>query len=280
MPLPLLLLAGVAAGGFAKGGGLEGIIGSGKRKREEQRAKVDKRNRLYEYENFDYNQDVGYINNPYRDEAKKQQSFLQENIDRTTAGGINTIQQGGAFGATQALVNSQTQARRGANQQIAQIRILGNEYVETQRQNRISDKQDLTDTLLAKSEKRLAAAITARKIATQKVVKGITAGVTAAAGAAAGGIAAGGAAKSALLAKNPNATAAQLKAANRGAFGKGALNNSGLFSTSGQGESTGVLNAISGIIGGAGNSSGGETVTYGDITYQRQPDGTLTPIKS
>ena len=189
MPLPLLALAGIGALGFAKGGGLDGIVGSGKRKREQAKARVDVRNRQNEYENFDYNQDVGYINNPYKDQAKQQQSFLQENIDRSTAGGINAIQQGGAFGATQALVNSQTQARRSASQQIQQIQTQGKAYVEQQRQARIGQRYDQAETFFARAENRLAAANKARQVATQKVISGAASAATA---VASGAVASGG----------------------------------------------------------------------------------------
>ena len=229
---PLLAIGLATAGGFVKAGGI-GAIGARKRtKKELQKAQLEQRERQFNYETFDYNQDVGYITNPYREEAKKQQEFLQENIDKSTALNIDITQRSGAFGATQSLLNAQTTARRDANQTISAIRTKGNLYVEEQRQGRIDDRYDQAETFLARADNRLAAAKKARVQAKEKLTKAITAGVVSGAGAAIGGIGAGKAAKGALLEANPDATAAQLKAANRGAFGKGALDGSGLFPSS------------------------------------------------
>ena len=243
MPLPLLAIAAL---GFAKGGGIEGIVGSGKRKREQARSRVDVRQRQNEYENFDYNQDVGYINNPYKDQAKKTQEFAQENIDRSTAGGINALQQGGQFGATQALLNSQTQARRSANQQIQQIQTQGRAYVEQQRQQRVGQRYDQAETFFARAENRLAAANKARQVATEKIASGVSAGLTAGVSAGVAGGAFDGV---------------------KGNFDANkALKGSGLFSS-----------ASLGNAGGSFDSAG--RIKIGDDLYQKGEDGTLTIIK-
>ena len=100
MPIPLAV---AAAAGFVKSGGLEGIIGGGKRRREEQQAIVEQRERQYNYENFDYNQDVGPINDPYAGLAQKQEDYLSQRLDQQSANALQAQQQAGNFGATQAL---------------------------------------------------------------------------------------------------------------------------------------------------------------------------------
>ena len=186
MPAPLVI-AGLAAAGFVKGGGLGGIIGSGKRKREEQAAEVERRERLYDYENFDFNQDVGDIYNPYAQIAKKQQEFEQENLDKSQARLINQHERAGVFGATTGVVSTgQDQARRSA-QRITSLRQQGAQFVEQQRQSRIAQRYGQAQTLLARSEHRLAAARRARQKATESLVKGIGAGVAAGVGAAGAG---------------------------------------------------------------------------------------------
>ena len=187
MPAPLVL-AGLAAGGFVKGGGLGGIIGGKRRRKEEQAAQVEQRERLYDYENFDFNQDVGPINDPYAQIAQQRQEFEQANIDRASANQLNALQQAGSFGATQAVIGAQADAAAQSAQRIQGLRQQGALFVEQQRQARIGQRYDQTQTLLARSENRLAAAKRARQQATQQLYKGIGAGLTAAAaGGAAGG---------------------------------------------------------------------------------------------
>ena len=189
MPIPVALALGAqAVGGFVKGGGLGGIIGSGARKREEEAAKVEQREAEYDYFNFDYNQDVGPINNPYAGVAQQQQEFLQENLDRSTANQLALQQQGGNFGAAQAVLASRTDAARQGAQDIQAIRQAGAQYVEQQRQSRIQDRYSQSETLLARAEDRLSAATRARTKARQSLLKGIGSGVTA---AVSGGIAGG-----------------------------------------------------------------------------------------
>ena len=187
MPAPLIL-AGLAAGGFVKGGGLGGIIGSGARKREEQAARVEKRERQYDYENFDYNQDVGPINNPYAEVAQQQQDFLQQNLDRSAANAIDASQRAGNAGAAQYAAFRQTDQAAQQAQSLQSIRATGAQYVERQRQARIADKFDQSQTLLSAASQRLDIAQKARKRATEAIFKGIGSGVT----AAAGGLSAGG----------------------------------------------------------------------------------------
>ena len=184
MPLPL---AALALGGFIKGGGLQGIVGSGARKREEQAAEVEKRERLYDYENFDYNQDVGPINNPYAQLAAQQQEYQTSQIDRASANQLAAQQQGGNFGAAQAVIGAQADAAQRAAQGVNQIRSQGAQFVENQRQKRISDRYSQSETLLSAASQRLDLARKARQKATNSIYKGLGGAFTAAAGGASAG---------------------------------------------------------------------------------------------
>ena len=192
MAIAPLAIAAVAAGGFIKSGGLEGILGSGKRKQEEREAAANQKRRQREYENFDYNQDVGYIHDPYAKAAQDQAEFDQENIDRAAAQQLGAAQQAGQFGATQALIGQATDAARKSSRQTAAIQQQGAQFVESQRQSRISDRYDQAETFLGRADNRLAQAKEARKRAKQKIFEGIGGGLTAAAGAVAGGGGVGG----------------------------------------------------------------------------------------
>ena len=188
MPIPLALAAGLAGlGGFAKSGGLGGIIGSGARKREEQRAEVAQREAEHNYFNFDFNQDVGPIANPFTEAIQEQQAFAQRNIDRAGANQVQALQQANRFGATTAVIGSQAQATERANQGLTQLRAQGAQYVDQQRQQRIAQRYNQAGTALARSENRLAQAKRARQQATQAIFKGIGGGLTASAGAASAG---------------------------------------------------------------------------------------------
>ena len=259
MPAPLIL-AGLAAGGFAKSGGLGGIIGSGRRKREEQAAKVEQRERQYEYENFDYNQDVGPINNPYAEVAQQQQEFLQQNIDRTAANANQAISQSGNFGAAQLAAFTQNDASARAGQQIQAIRQQGASFVESQRQARIAQRYDQAGTFLARSDDRLAQAQAARKRATEKIFKGIGGAAT----AVAGGISGGGG----------------LSALKDGTFdAKGALGGSGLLPEGFLGKTgAAATSAVAGPLGKANTTVNAETglgtdgYAYDDLGYTNLDD--------
>ena len=258
MPAPLIL-AGLAAGGFAKSGGLGGIIGSGRRKREEQAAKVEQRERQYDYENFDYNQDVGPINNPYADTAQRQQDFLQENIDRSSANAIDASQRAGNAGAAQYAAFRQVDASRQAGQQVQAIRQQGANFVESQRQARIAQRYDQAGTFLARSDDRLAQAQAARKRATEKIFKGIGGAAT----AVAGGISGGGG----------------LSALKDGTFdAKGALGGSGLLPEGFLGKTSAATSAVAGPVGIANTTVNAETglgtdgYAYDDLGYTNLDD--------
>ena len=177
MPLPLLAIAGL---GFATGGGIEGIVGGKKRRNEEGTAKRKQAEAERNYFDFDYNQDVGAINNPYAKLVNQQQDYLTRQADQNAANQLNAAQQQrGGFAATQNLLTQQNAIGQQNAQQINQLRQQGSLYVEQQRQSRIADRYDQAETLLARSENRLAQATRARQQATQSLIKGVGAGVTA-----------------------------------------------------------------------------------------------------
>ena len=179
MPIPLAV---AAAAGFVKSGGLEGIIGGGKRRREEQQAIVEQRERQYNYENFDYNQDVGPINDPYAGLAQKQEDYLSQRLDQQSANALQAQQQAGNFGATQALIGRTNEAEQSNAQRIGSIRQQGALFVEQQRQKRISDRYDQAGTFLARADNRLAEAKRARTRAKEKLFSGLSGAATAVAG--------------------------------------------------------------------------------------------------
>ena len=184
MPLPLLA---IAAAGFATGGGLEGIIGGGKRRREEGDAARQQAQAESDYFNFDFNQDVGPIKNIYAEQTQQQQEYLTAQTQQAGANALRAAQnQQGGFGATQAILQQQTRAAQQNNLQIGKLQQAGAQFVENQRLQRIQTKYDQAGTLLGRADSRLAAAKKARQIAQQKIFQGIGAGVTAAAGGSAG----------------------------------------------------------------------------------------------
>ena len=185
MPLPLLA---IAAAGFATGGGLEGVIGSGKRRREEGTASRKQAQAESNYFNFDFNQDVGAIANPYQQLATERERFLTNQTNQAAANQLGAAQQQrGGFAATQNLITQQTAASQRIGQDVGNLRAQGAQFVEQQRQQRIAQRYDQAGTLLGRADARLAAATRARQQASQAVYKGIGAGITAAAGAASAG---------------------------------------------------------------------------------------------
>ena len=188
MPLPLLAVAGISAvGGFLKSGGLGGILGGGKRKQELVEAEAEQKRRQREFEDFDYNQDVGYIHNPHAEAGKEQYELATERADENAANLLQAQQQGGNFGGAQAILAAQNTQAQNAAQNLAEVRSVGAQYVEQQRQSRIQDKLGQAETFLGRADNRLAAAEKAKAQAKQALIKGIGGGLSAAAGAVVGG---------------------------------------------------------------------------------------------
>ena len=184
MPLPL---AAIAAAGFVQGGGLGGIIGGGARRREEQQAGIAQREAESNYYNFDFNQDVGFIDNPYLQIAQQQEAFATERLDQNQANVLRNQQESGRFGATTAVLAQQNQAAQQQAQSLTQLRSQGAAYVDRQRQQRIAQRYDQAGTALGRADHRLAQSRRARQQATAQLYKGIGAGIAAGAGAASAG---------------------------------------------------------------------------------------------
>ena len=165
-----------------------GIIGSGGRKREEASAKREQASRQFDYENFDYNQDVGAINNPYAEAGQRQLGLEQQRIDQTQANQVQQLGRANQFGATTGIIQQSARANQDAISRGTNLQLAGKQFVEQQRQSRISDRYDQAETFLARSEQRLTAAKRARQKATEGLVKGIGGIATA---AISGGIAGG-----------------------------------------------------------------------------------------
>ena len=188
MPAPQLIAAGIGAAADLA----QGIIGSGARRKEQQEARVAQREAEFNYKNFDYNQDVGPINDPYAQRATELQQFETTRNDQTAANVLQAQQRAGNFGAVQNLIGQQARAAQETAQRAGAIRQQGALFVEQQRQQRISQRYDQAGTFLARADDRLAAADAARKRATEKLFKGIGgAAAVAAQGFAEGGELAG-----------------------------------------------------------------------------------------
>lgn len=181
---PLLL---AAVPGLLKAG--SSLIGSSGRRKEQEAASRKQTAAEFDYKNFDYNQDVGAINNPYAESINKSAEFSQKNIDQSQANQLNQHNQAGVFGATTSLLGASNAASAQANEKITGLRAQGAEYVEGQRQSRIGDRYDQAETFLSRADDRLATANRARDTAKANFVGGITE----AAGAAIGGLGAKGA---------------------------------------------------------------------------------------
>ena len=144
MPLPLIALA---AAGFIKGGGLQGLIGGGKRRAEEKRAQQAQRNAQNAYNNFDFQGNP--LSNPFgnvqnnADGLQNQYAGLQvglqgaqnqrQNNDQSFANILDSQVQAGGGAAGNATALAREAAR--ANQQIAggiQQQELANQQAQAQ----------------------------------------------------------------------------------------------------------------------------------------------------
>ena len=186
---------GAIIGGAAQVAG--SLIGSGKRKREQQAAEQQQQADAEQVRNFQFNNSWKGLENTAEDLTVNQQAanFQAAQNDQALAGVQDAIvQSGGGGGGATALANAALGAKQGASaslaqqeQQNAQIRVnqasklqqleaQGDEDLQTQR-------YEQADSNLALSNSRLANANAARAQATQQLVGGI--------GQAAGGLAGG-----------------------------------------------------------------------------------------
>lgn len=179
-----------------------GIIGSGKRKREQREAQQQFNRRMAEYENLDTSNLYKNLENTYEDLTVNQQQAdytrrQQEQGFASTMQGLQGAAGGSGIAAlAQSLAGQQSQAAERAavsigrqesqNQMLAAGQAATNQMSERQGEEKArSLKREQAETLLGMSQQRLGAANAARQQATKSILGGVG-GVV---GAAAPGIA-------------------------------------------------------------------------------------------
>lgn len=179
-----------------------GIIGSGKRKREQREAQAEFNKRMAEYQNLDTSNLYKNLENTYEDLTVNQQQadYTRRQQERGFASTMQGLQ--GAAGGSgiaalaQSLAGQQAQAAERAavsigrqesqNQMLTAGQAARNQMAEIAGEEKSRAlKREQTETLLGMSQQRLGAANAARQQATQSILGGVG-GVV---GAAAPGIA-------------------------------------------------------------------------------------------
>lgn len=167
-----------------------GIIGSGKRKREQREAQAQLNQRMAEYESLDTSNIYSNLENTYEDLTINQQQAdytrrqQQQGFANTMAGLQGAAGGSGIAALAQSLAGQQTQAAERAavsigqqesrNQMLAAQQAASNQMAE-RKGEQISRQmqQEQTETLLGMSQQRLAAANAARQQATQAILGGV-----------------------------------------------------------------------------------------------------------
>jgi len=180
--------AGAVIGGLTGIAG--GIIGSGKRKREQREAQAEFNRNKARYENLDTSNLASNLDNAYEDLTVNQQqaqfaSQQQQQALSNTMGSMQGAAGGGGIAAlAQAMAGQQSQNLQSAsvsigqqesrNQMQAASGDMQNQAAEIQgaQQSRAAEL-DKTETMLGMSQQRLGAANAARDKATQSLVSGI-----------------------------------------------------------------------------------------------------------
>ena len=186
---PIKLLTGgmmaQAAGGLMGIAG--GIIGSGKRKREQRAAKAEMNRNKARFENLDTSNLAANLDNAYEDLSVNTQAadFARDQSQQNMANTMNSM--GGAAGGSgiaamaQALAgagNQQAAVSIGQQEQSNQLKAAGgrmsiqNAEMAGAQASRQAEK-DKTETLLGMSQQRLGAANAARDAATQSIMGGV-----------------------------------------------------------------------------------------------------------
>jgi len=178
---------GVSALGSIAGG----MIGSGKRKREQRQAQAEFDRNKARYESLDTSNQYTNLENTYEDltvntqaadfAAQKQQQVLANTMSgmQCAAGG------GGVAALAQAMANQQSAnmqaasadiARQESSNQAAQAQMAGNLQMAERMgaEKSRAAELDKTETLLGMSQQRLGAANAARQAATQSIIGGVT----------------------------------------------------------------------------------------------------------
>lgn len=188
---PLKVIGGAMAQGL---GGLVGIaggiIGGGKRRREQRAAMAEMQRNKARYENLDTSNLAANMDNAFEDLTVNQQAanFAREQAQQGQANIMSSM--AGAAGGSgiaamaQALAGSSNQAAQQASADIArqeaanQMRAaqgrmqVQNMELQGAMASRAAEK-DKTETLLGMSQQRLGAANAARQAATQSIMGGI-----------------------------------------------------------------------------------------------------------
>jgi len=181
-----------AALGAVKGltGIASGIIGSGKRKREQREAQQQFNKRMAEYENLDTSNLYKNLENTYEDLTVNQQQAdftrrQQEQGFASTMQGLQGAAGGSGIAAlAQSLAGQQSQAAERAavsigrqesqNQMLAAGQAATNQMSERRGEEKArSLKREQAETLLGMSQQRLGAANQARQQATQSILGGV-----------------------------------------------------------------------------------------------------------
>ena len=182
----------LAVAGAVKGltGIASGIIGSGKRKREQRAAQAEFNRRMAEYQNLDTSNLYSNLENTYEDLTVNQQQadYTRRQQERGFASTMQGLQ--GAAGGSgiaalaQSLAGQQAQAAERAavsigrqesqNQMLTAGQAARNQMIEIAGEEKSRAlKREQTETLLGMSQQRLGAANQARQQATQSILGGV-----------------------------------------------------------------------------------------------------------
>jgi hypothetical protein len=167
-----------------------GIIGSGKRKREQRAAQAQFNRRMAEYQNLDTSNLYGNLENTYEDLTVNQQQadYTRRQQERGFASTMQGLQ--GAAGGSgiaalaQSLAGQQAEAAERAavsigrqesqNQMLSAGQAASNQMAEIRGEETARGlKRQQTETLLGMSQQRLGAANQARQQATQAILGGV-----------------------------------------------------------------------------------------------------------
>lgn len=178
---------GVSALGSIAGG----MIGSGKRKREQRQAQAEFDRNKARYESLDTSNQYTNLENTYEDLTVNTQAAdfaaqQQQQVLANTMSGMQGAAGGGGVAAlAQAMANQQSSnmqaasadiARQESSNQAAQAQMAGSLQMAERAgaEKSRAAELDKTETLLGMSQQRLGAANAARQAATQSIIGGVT----------------------------------------------------------------------------------------------------------
>jgi len=168
-----------------------GMIGSGKRKREQREAQAEFDRNKARYEGLDTSNLATNLENTYEDLTVNTQAAQfaaqgQQQVLANTMGAMQGAAGGGGIAAmAQAMANQQSQnmaiasndiAKQESSNQAAQAQMAGSlqlQELQGAKDSRAAEL-DKTETMLGMSQQRLGAANAARDAATQSIIGGVT----------------------------------------------------------------------------------------------------------